>query len=281
MRNRERFNANVDESAEQSFSKRITSIKKLIKKLNNNLTETVASIEPCEHQLMWGSLRRCLVGIESAIALVSQGYIGTANAILRQIMEFLMWSKLGLDADEKTLKKLNEYFYDNSLGKSHPVTYILKKTKIEDFDENIKGKDLETVCKKMYHNYSFLTHATGIAQQCPYKSESFYSLLNGCLNEICILLDAFLSVYKQYCNRLIEEFYKQSEKTGYDILNLDSSNEKERQYGFLWVASINSGKVLYKICGYHNTIIKTQGNIVSDLQFAFSSKWIIDGEKLK
>lgn len=186
MRNRERFNSNVKETEEQKFSQRITNIRKIIKKLSTNLHGTCASVEPCEYQLVWGTLCRCLICIESAVMLISQGYVGSANALLRQILEFLMWSKLGLSCNEETLKIINGFFYDESLGKSHPVTLILKKTTIQDFDETYTGDALAQECKEIYHKYSFLTHATGLAQQNPYKTVYFYDLINRCLTEICV-----------------------------------------------------------------------------------------------
>lgn len=276
MRNRERFNAYVDETEEQKLSIRITAFRRIIKKLSSNLHDTCAGIEPCDVQLIWGSLCRCLICIESGVTLVSQGYIGSANALLRQIMEFLMWAKLGLSSDEELLKKINGFFYDYSLGKSHPVTNILKKTTIQDYDNKHTGVVLAQECKELYHRYSFLTHATGIAQQNPYRNIYYYELLNRCLTELCMLTDVFLIVFKQYCNKVMAVYDEASKKTNYDVFNLDDNNEEEREFGHLWAAATYSGTIVYQIIKYHKILSESQGEFFSDLQMAFSSKWHIN-----
>ncbi len=280
MRNRERFNANVDENQEQKLSTRIKEVRKILKELSNNLKDTIAIIEPCEHMLIWGSLRRCLICMESEIMLISQGYIGSANALLRQMLEFLMWSKLGLSCDEMTLVKINSYFYDESLGKSHPVTNILRNTRIIDFDNEITGDKLTENCKSIYHKYSFVTHATGLAQQNPYKSSYYYDLINKCLSEVCILLDVFLCVFKQYCEKVLIVYHEVAAKKSIDIFSINKDIKEERDFERLWAAATSSGIIVHKISEYHSRLQKTQGDIISELQLAFCSKWIVNGNKI-
>ena len=99
MRRRDRFVESIDEKEEALLTERIRAIRKQIKILYQNLHKTCAIIEPCEFMLIWGTLQRCLVCIESCVSLVADGYIGSANALLRQIYEFLVWAKAGIDSD--------------------------------------------------------------------------------------------------------------------------------------------------------------------------------------
>ena len=165
---RDRFIDNVNEDEEERLTQRINHIRKQIKKLYINLNETCAIIEPCEFMLIWGVLQRCLICIESCVSLVSDGYVGSANALLRQIYEFLVWSKAGIDSDNNTLIKLNAAFYEDNL--TH---------RISAYSET----ELKNEGKKIYYGYSLLTHASNIAQQAPYKQDNFYLLLYACLSE--------------------------------------------------------------------------------------------------
>lgn len=131
MRRRDRFVESIDEKEEALLTERIRSIRKQIKILYENLHKTCAIIEPCEYMLIWGTLQRCLVCIESCVSLVADGYIGSANALLRQIYEFLVWAKSGIDSDTATLEKLNTAFYKDDLSHRISATNILTAVKIE------------------------------------------------------------------------------------------------------------------------------------------------------
>lgn len=275
MRNRERFNAKVDPDKEKHFSERIVEVRKLLKKLSNDLHSTCAVIEPCEYMLMWGSLRRCLICIESSVSLVSQGYIGSANALLRQMYEFALWSKLGIDADTDTLKKINAYFYDDTLEKSYPVTYVLKHTDIPAINGEVDKKIVRQKGQDIYHKYSSLTHATGMAQQNPYKQDNFYFGLNACLTEICTMLDLFLIVFQQYCSKVMDCFRLVDVMSFEDIM-------KDKEKGYLFAASVHAGEIYHKIDTYRDFLVRTQ-SVAKTLVFkqAFLSKWTVHGEKLK
>lgn len=276
MRNRNRFTSTIDDQ-ELLFNKRITSVRKLLKRLSDDLHHTCAIIEPCKYMLMWGSLRRCLICIESSISLVSQGHIGSANALLRQMYEFILWSKLGIDADTETLKTINSYFYDKTLEKSYPVTYVLKYTDIPALNEKIDEEVIRQEGKRMYHNYSSLTHATGLAQQNPYKQDDFYWSINACLTEICTILDLFLIVFQQYCSKVMSH----SGTIHIDFSDI-ASGKFEAEQGYLLAACVYAGEIYYKIEDYRDFLVKTQG-ITKTLIFkqSFLQKWTIHGERLK
>lgn len=275
MRSRERFNASVDEEEELFFSWRVKEVRKILKQLSNDLHLTCAVIEPCEYMLSWGSLRRCLICIESAVTLVSQGYVGSANALLRQMYEFLLWSKLGLDADAETIKKINSYFYDESLERTYLATDILKYTKIPGFGD-VEAATIRDEGKRVFKNYSTLTHATGIAQQNPYKQEDFYWYINACLCEICTMLDLLLIIFEQYCQKVMECF---------DALDVDlvdiCSGKYDPQKDNLFSASFNAGRITYRISGYREALASKQNVEEIVLTKAFMQKWAIQGEKLK
>lgn len=261
MRVRDRFVKSVDENEEKKLTQRIKCIRKQIKTLYKDLHDTCAIIEPCEYMLIWGALQRCLICIESCVSLVSDGYIGSANALLRQIYEFLVWAKAGISSDVATLEKLNAAFYNNDhLSRRITATGILRATKINIDDLSYSEAELKERGKQLYHGYSLFTHASNISQQAPYKQEDFYNLLNACLSEISLLLDVFLLVFSQYLGVLYTPFFDLSEK----------------EQGYLWVAQCHAGRIKYQIPLYHKKLSEEQDIHGSFLHVAFIERWTID-----
>ena len=153
LRVRDRFIEIIDENEENLFSQRIKNIRKQIKKIFKHLHETCAVIEPCEFMLIWGTLQRCLICIESCISLVSDGYIGSANALFRQIYEFLVWAKVGIDSDTETLKEVNAAFYKGDLSHRILVTNILKAVKIDITNGSYSETELKAKGKEYIKNW--------------------------------------------------------------------------------------------------------------------------------
>lgn len=267
MRRRDRFVESIDEKEEALLTERIRAIRKQIKILYENLHKTCAIIEPCEFMLIWGTLQRCLVCIESCVSLVADGYIGSANALLRQIYEFLVWAKAGIDSDTATLEKLNAAFYKDDLSHRISATNILKAVKIE-VSGLYSEAELKEKGKKMYHGYSLFTHASNISQQAPYKQDDFYIRLNACLSEISLLLDVFLIVFSQYLEILNAPF-------------IDEDDLSEKEKGYLWAARCHAGEIKYRIPLYHKELSKAQSIHGTYLQIAFIEKWLIDADKLR
>lgn len=267
MRVRDRFIDSIDENKERLLTQRIKHIRKQIKVLYKNLHETCAIIEPCEFMLIWGTLQRCLVCIESCVFLVSDGYIGSVNALLRQIYEFLVWAKAGINSDIAALKKLNAAFYKDNLSHRISAAEILRAVKIDVDGAPYSEAKLKEMGKRMYHGYSLFTHASNISQQAPYKQENFYISLNACLNEISLLLDVFLVVFSQYLDVLNTPF-----------LNDNSLTKKEQ--GYLWAARVHAGEIKFKIPLYHKELSAKQNIHGTFLHIAFAKKWHIDIGKL-
>lgn len=265
MRVRDRFIESVDESEEKMLTQRIKYIRKQIKTLHKDLHNTCAIIEPCEYMLIWGALQRCLICIESCVSLVSEGYIGSANALLRQIYEFLVWAKAGISSDVATLEMLNAAFYNNDYH-SHRITAtgILRAITINVDGLSYSEAELKEQGKQLYHGYSLFTHASNISQQTPYKHENFYHFLNSCLSEISFLFDVFLLVFSQYLDVLDTPF-------------LDLS-EKEQRY--LWAARCHAGTIKYQIPLYHKKLCEEQNIHESFLHVAFIERWTIDTGRL-
>lgn len=266
LRKRDRFIDIIDENEESLFSQRIKSIRKHIRKLFKNLHETCAVIEPCECMLIWGALQRCLICIESCVTLVSDGYVGSTNALLRQIYEFLVWAKAGIDSDVTTLKRLNTEFYKCDLSHRMSATDILKFVRIDIANSPYSESELKEKGKQMYHGYSLLTHASNISQQAPYKQENFYVDLNGCLSEISLLLDVFLIVYSQYLDILYTPF-------------IGESNLSPDEKGYLWVAQVHAGEIKYRLPLFHKELRLKQNINETFLQTSFMEKWHINQDK--
>lgn len=268
MRVRDRFIEDINEDEESQLTQRIHHVRQQIKKLRKHLNDTCAIIEPCEFMLIWGSLQRCLICIESCVSLVSDGYVGSANALLRQIYEFLVWAKAGIDSDKETLEKLNAAFYRDDFTYRVSATDILKAVRIEMSDTIYSEAELKEKGKEMYHKYSILTHASNIAQQAPYKQEKFYIILNACLNEVCLLLDTFLVVYAQYLKVLNRPF-------------LEESKMSKKEQGYLWVAKVRAGEIIYRLPVYHEDLRSNQRVLNTFVQVTFIEKWNINTSKLK
>lgn len=266
MRVRDRFVETIDKKEEMLLTVRIKSIRKQIKALYKHLRETCAIIEPCEFMLIWGNLQRCLVCIESCVSLVSDGYVGSANALLRQIYEFLVWAKAGMNSDTVTLKTLNAEFYKDNLSHRITATDILKAARIED-SGSYSEHEMKEMGKQMYHGYSLLTHASNISQQAPYKRDDFYIFLNDCLSEVSLLFDTFLLVYYQYLKVLKTPF-------------LDECTLSKKDQGYLWAARVHAGEILHRIPQYHKELCAMQNIHRTFLQVAFIAKWHIDINKL-
>lgn len=275
MRNRDRFNANIDEFYEKAFSMKITRIRAVIRTLIKELHGTCAIIEPCEYMLSWGSLQRCLLSIESGIHLIAQGYLGSANALLRQMVEFLMWAKLGIVADDGSIVEINRCFYDESFGTSHPVTKFLKHTTILSNDPDLSSTELRRIAKDIYHKYSFCTHATGIAQQNPYRTPEFSSLLDRCLTELCIILDSFLIVFSEYCDKVQKHYYNNEKAMKWDFF--DRTKKADIEAGYLFAAAVRSYDVKTKIESHRYELTNIQGNIDSYMQPIFQATWTYEG----
>lgn len=269
LRARDRFIDVINENEEQLLTQRINYVRKQIKMLYQYVHKTCAVIEPCNSMLIWGTLQRCLICIESCVSLVSDGYVGSANALLRQIYEFLVWSKAGIDSDVTTLRILNAAFYTNSLAHRISATDILKAVKIniKSTQGSYTGSELKSSGKKMYHGYSLLTHASNISQQAPYKQKNFYSDLNACLNEICLLLDVFLIVFSQYLDVLYRPF-------------LDEKNLSDEEQGYLLAAKVHAGEIKYRLPLYHKELCSRQNVHATFLQASFIEKWHMDKNKL-
>lgn len=267
MRVRDRFIESVNESSEALLTQRIKHIRKQIKILYKDLHETCAIIEPCEFMLIWGTLQRCLVCIESCVSLISDGYVGSANALLRQIYEFLVWAKAGINSDIATLKRLNTAFYKDNLSHRISAVEILKAVKIDVDGTPYSEAELKELGKEMYHGYSFFTHASNISQQAPYKQEDFYTLLNACLSEVSLLFDVFLVVFSQYLDVLNTPF-------------LDENSLLEKEQGYLWAAKVHAGVIKFRIPLYRKELSTKQNVHRTFLHIAFIKKWHIDIGKL-
>lgn len=267
MRIRDRFIESIDENEEELLTQRIKHIRKQIKILYKNLNETCAIIEPCEFMLIWGTLQRCLVCIESCVSLVSDGYVGSANALLRQIYEFLVWAKAGMSSDIATLKKLNTAFYKDNLSHRISATEILRAVKVDIDGAPYSEAELKEKGKQMYHGYSLFTHASNISQQAPFKQKDFYIRLNACLSEVSLLFDVFLVVFSQYLDILYTPF-------------LDENSLSKKEQGYLWVARVHAGEIKFQIPLYRKELSAKQNIHGTFLHIAFIKKWHIDTGKL-
>lgn len=138
------------------------------------------------------------------INLIKAGFTGSANALLRQCYEFLCWSKLAVDnEDVNVLKRLHDSFY-NEGSRADSLNTYLKKIKYTVDDENyIESNIIQAEGKDIFCNYSFFTHASGMAQQYPLKSEDFYEQVSLCCREITLWIICLCEIEIAYLEKCL------------------------------------------------------------------------------
>lgn len=82
-------------------------------------------VEPNLEMVSYGALVRCCTCLESMLLLARNGYIGSANALLRQVYESLVWAKMTIDTDdERILFQLHDGFYENTMRDRTFVSFL-------------------------------------------------------------------------------------------------------------------------------------------------------------
>ena len=114
MKRWERFVSTIDDECEKSSVLDIKRERQIIKELESILEYDIgqAKIEPQQKIVSYGALSRCCLCMESIVALIGYGYIGSANALFRQAYELLCWAKMALDTeDDRISKELHDAFF--------------------------------------------------------------------------------------------------------------------------------------------------------------------------
>ena len=225
MKNRDKFVAQKNEDAEKLFKKIYTTERKAVKNIYDIITHQIGTeYEPMKEKVALGALVRCCMCIESMLVLSREGYVGSANALLRQAYEFLCWAKLAIDnKDEQILIKLHDDFYNyEKEKKADKLQNYYKNVKFLSDSDDISEEDIILLHKNYKDAYAYLTHATVYAQQCSFPTHDYYELLIDFYRELTIWIFSLYEVALSYhIIRVVDGQYKTEwdEEEAYGLLN--------------------------------------------------------------
>lgn len=218
MKNIDRFIRKQDEVLSKHINNTCRQQKTILKEITNSLKYNIGfEWEYGEEFVSDGALTRASICIESMILLVREGYIGSANALFRQVYEHLVWAKLSIDCTDDSLsKKIHDDFYclDDD-RKNTQLTKYMKRITFQPIDLDVNEAYSQVFISKagkdIYHRYSSVTHASVYAQQPPCAMNSFYEIVQLCQREISFLMSCYISVLKSYLDRCISYTYSLSD----------------------------------------------------------------------
>lgn len=204
MQKWEKFLQNSDAEREKSILHDLSVERQIIKTLEQTLRYDVGQdkIEPENELVSYGAIYRCYTCLES-ILLIRNGYIGSANALLRQVYELLSWAKLALDAeDDSFLQELHNSFYINNTEKHNDgLGDFLKKAEYIIEDASLDKEMIKKEGKEIMSTYSCSVHGRSLCQQRPYKSDDFYAEMDGMIKETSVWIACFIEVMEDYLSR--------------------------------------------------------------------------------
>lgn len=87
----------------------IQTLSRVIRFGEKSINRIIDSKEVGKHYLVWSCLNRCIQCLKSCVLLIRSDYVGSANALLRQIYEFLVWAKAGIDFPAERTKEISSY----------------------------------------------------------------------------------------------------------------------------------------------------------------------------
>lgn len=112
MKKWDRFVLNSESKIEDQLLKKYDAIKRTLSAATDKLYIDMGDVyEPLKEKVSFCALSRCGTCLESMLLLARNGYIGSANALLRQVYEFLIWAKLTIDANDKSVLMKLPYGY--------------------------------------------------------------------------------------------------------------------------------------------------------------------------
>lgn len=207
MRKWKQFVLNENKEMEKRLSKIYRIEKKALDTANFMLSRDLGSdYEITNEFVAFGSLLRCGTCLSSMIFLTNAGYIGSANALLRQVYEYLIWAKITIDTyDQEHLQKLHDCFYDFIMnGRADKLTELFHKVSYK--SETLSSEFIIEEGKSIFNQYAFLTHASLYSQQCPVPTEDFYSEIFMCYREIAVWILCYMELIKEHFLRKIKTY---------------------------------------------------------------------------
>lgn len=188
---------------------KLACVNEIIQFEENSIDALYIYNNPDEYDLAKQCLQRSLLCLKSCVYLIQSSYIGSANALLRQIYEFLVWAKASVDTKIERSKEISDRFFrsvkeqDPSLGEL--ISSLFTTFTYKGFPE-FGNREIKDEGKKLYKLYSALTHASGYAQiQCGLADKEFDCYMtNWTVDQVAFLVDIHLFILDQYIDKMKE-----------------------------------------------------------------------------
>lgn len=174
-------------------------------------------VEPNDEIVAFGALSRCCTCLGSMLCLVRNGYVGSANALLRQAYELLVWSKMAVDTyDEEVLIQLHDGFYDNDL-RAKTFKSFLNRISYEINDATLSREMIVKEGIEIYSQYASFTHAGRWSQQALIQTVEFADTVKACLGDIAVWIECLFSLTCKFRKKCLDA-----------LCDRDSMNEADR-----------------------------------------------------
>jgi len=212
MKKWQRFVTNVNVEEEKRLLHDLKLERTAIKELESILRYDIGveRIEPKLEKVSYGALYRCCICLESIVALINAGYIGSVYALFRQVYELLAWSKLAVDLEDvQQLEKLHDNFYIFDQNQRYDgLNYYFRRISYEIEDDSVDEHVIRKAGRDYYTEHSNTTHGSSYAQQCPLPSDDFYSRIDAALKETAFWIGCLVEVFNSYIYKCITYSYK-------------------------------------------------------------------------
>lgn len=191
----------------RSIEEKLVCLREVIEFEKNSIDKLYVYNNPDVHDLAQQCLQRSATCLQSCIHPIESNYIGSANALLRQIYEFLVWAKASIDATAEKSQEISVKFFrsaqeqDPFLGEQ--IQSLFQVVEYDNFPE-CDEKTMIDAGKYLYKLYSALTHASGFAQfQCGILGkESDERMTDWTIEQVALLADIYLFVLDQYIDKI-------------------------------------------------------------------------------
>ncbi len=203
MKKWEQFTRITDLEREKIITKKINAERTIIRDLKSVLWSDIGQslIEPGKELVSYEALFRCCICLESVIVLIRAGYVGSANALFRQIYELLSWCKIALNVDDdRVLSELHDNYFCNDL-RWDGLGKFFQRLEFESDDATLNREIITSEGKRILNIYSCSTHGTSFSQQPPYQREVFYDDMDAVIEETAVWIACLAEVMEDYLRR--------------------------------------------------------------------------------
>ncbi|MEG0367695.1 MAG: hypothetical protein RR585_12720 [Coprobacillus sp.] len=186
-------------------------------------------------------LMKAHMGLESSLNLIRLGYYGSANALFRQVYEFILWSKASVSLEYQEFLDLESKYMEKRLNINNDQKSTISKNKgtnrklnilkyiKENFDIEIppfysrlfEKKELINLSNYFYDDLCALTHATSESQQVFTDSDRFYRETKRTLTKLIIFEHMLIQVFDQYYSEFLNLYFMYNKFNSIENMQID------------------------------------------------------------